>query len=209
MDTRLERALAVGTSHLRPSEQGHAPGSFCSPCFPRAYRTLLRRVENALYRAPQRLQVLVPNDMEALFKRGPSFEAGVDLVLVLQPTAISQQQQEVTGPAVAAVPTDVVVEVVGRLQRTAMSAGSVQVSCGADVMSLDTRYVWMARFLHEGDAQRFLRSHVVMELGAGLGTGTAAAAAAASLPQGQGGALTITSLVLIEVGAVKQSKQGM
>ncbi|GLC41701.1 hypothetical protein PLESTB_000686500 [Pleodorina starrii] len=155
-------------------------------------------------------KVLVPSDMEALFKRGPAFESGVDLVLVLQPASASQgqgqQQQQV-------VPSEVVVELAGRLQRAAMAANAVQVSVGADVMSLDTKYVWMARFPQEDSAQRFLRSAAVTELAAGLmaaGSSPPAAAAEAGQAQAGGqvqGGLTLVSMALIEVGAVEQSQR--
>ncbi len=100
--------------------------------------------------------MLVPNDMEALFKRGPSFETGVDLVMVLQPSAPAAAAAKGAGPEGAGpaaqqpAQVSVVVEVVGRLQRAAMAANSVQVSCGVDVMSLEPKYIWMARFLQVG-----------------------------------------------------------
>ncbi|GIM07379.1 hypothetical protein Vretimale_11534 [Volvox reticuliferus] len=130
--------------------------------------------------------------MEALFKRGPAFETGVDLVLVIQPTLPQQP------PAM-----DVIVELMARLQRTALAANSVQVSCGVDVMSLDPQYMWMARFPQEECAQRFLRSPAVAELATDLDIGTAP-----SEPS-RAGALALTSLALIEIGAVKQSRQSL
>lgn len=98
---------------------------------------------------------MVPNDMEALFKRGPAFDVGVDLVLMLEPAAaVSPAAAEAAvaaaegsaAPAAAAVPMDVVVDVVGRMQRAALALSAVQVSCGQDVMALDSRFVWMGRF---------------------------------------------------------------
>lgn len=101
----------------------------------------------------RRVQVLVPNDMEALFKRGPAFDTGVDLVLKLRPLQDKQQQQQQEGsssspgPAAAPAASPEVVAAVGKLQAAAMAEGCVQVSCGYDTMNLQPQYVWMGRFL--------------------------------------------------------------
>lgn len=93
----------------------------------------------------------MPNDMEALFKRGPAFDTGVDLVLKLRPLQDKQQQQQEgsgsPGPAAAPAASPEVVAAVGRLQAAAMAEGCVQVSCGYDTMNLQPQYVWMGRFL--------------------------------------------------------------
>ncbi|KXZ49102.1 hypothetical protein GPECTOR_23g33 [Gonium pectorale] len=169
--------------YYRFSSQAQAERFIAGPAFADAKARLLGQgtVSLAIW------QVLVPNDMEALFKRGPVFETGVDLVLALQP------------PSGQAPPPDVVVEVVGRLQRAALAATSVQVSCGVDVLSVEATYMWMARFSEEGSAQRFLRSPVVLEL--------AAAQKAAGQDSVPAAPLSLVSMVLIEVGSVEQSKQ--
>ncbi|EFJ46474.1 hypothetical protein VOLCADRAFT_92979 [Volvox carteri f. nagariensis] len=182
-------AAARAAVYYRFSSQAQAERFVAGPVFADAKARLLGSGSVSL----SLWKVLVPNDMEALFKRGPAFETGVDVVLVLQPA--SQEQP---------VATDVLVELVGRLQRAALVANSVQVSCGADVMSLDTQYMWMARFPQEDNAQRFLRSPVVAELATGLSVGSACAAPSKEL---QSGGLTLSSMALIEVGAVEQSKQ--
>ncbi|GIL86644.1 hypothetical protein Vretimale_11534 [Volvox reticuliferus] len=185
---RDRSAAARAVVYYRFSSQVQAERFVAGPVFAEAKARLLGtgNVSLALWK------VLVPNDMEALFKRGPAFETGVDLVLVIQPTLPQQP------PAM-----DVIVELMARLQRTALAANSVQVSCGVDVMSLDPQYMWMARFPQEECAQRFLRSPAVAELATDLDIGTAP-----SEPS-RAGALALTSLALIEIGAVKQSRQSL
>lgn len=113
-------------------------------------------------------KVFVPNDMEALFKRGPAFDAGLDLVLLLQ--RAPQAEAEAFRMTVS------------ELQAAALSGGpdgtsaAVQVSAGVDVLSLDERYVLMARFTREDHARRFLASKAVAELMAGRGVGRLLAA---------------------------------
>ncbi|GLI67641.1 hypothetical protein VaNZ11_011890 [Volvox africanus] len=189
--SRDSNAAARAAVYYRFSSQVQAERFVAGPVFAEAKARLLGtgNVSLALWK------VLVPNDMEALFKRGPAFEAGVDLVLVMQPASPQQP------PAM-----DAIVELMGRLQRTALAANSLQVSCGVDVMSLDPRYMWMARFPQEDCAQRFLRSPAVAELATGMDVGTAGSAT--SEPS-RSGALALTSLALIEIGAVKQSRQSL
>ncbi|PNW73251.1 hypothetical protein CHLRE_14g625000v5 [Chlamydomonas reinhardtii] len=190
--------------YYRFSSQAQAERFVAGPAFADAKARLLGSAAVSL----SLWKVMVPNDMEALFKRGPAFDVGVDLVLMLEPAAaVSPAAAEAAvaaaegsaAPAAAAVPMDVVVDVVGRMQRAALALSAVQVSCGQDVMALDSRFVWMGRFPQEEAAQRFLRSPVVQEL---------VAAAAAASPDASKPALALTSAAIIEVGAVDQSKQG-
>ncbi|KAG2423431.1 hypothetical protein HXX76_015302 [Chlamydomonas incerta] len=184
--------------YYRFSSQAQAERFVAGPAFADAKARLLGSgtVSLSLWK------VTVPNDMEALFKRGPAFDVGVDLVLMLEPagaeTAVAAADEGAEAPAAATVPTEVVVDVVGRMQRAALALSAVQVSCGQDVMALGSRFVWMGRFPQEEAAQRFLRSPVVQEL----------AAAAAAAPDASKPALALTSAAVIEVGAVDQSKQG-
>ncbi|KAG2429971.1 hypothetical protein HYH02_013922 [Chlamydomonas schloesseri] len=195
--------------YYRFSSQAQAERFVAGPAFADAKARLLgsSAVSLSLWK------VMVPNDMEALFKRGPAFDVGVDLVLTLEPAgavaaaaaaaataapAAAAAEGAAAAPAAASVPMDVVVDVVGRMQRAALALSAVQVSCGQDVMALDTRFVWMGRFPQEEAAQRFLRSPVLQEL----------AAAAAAAPGVDTPALALTSASMIEVGAVDQSKQG-
>ncbi|KAG2492290.1 hypothetical protein HYH03_009530 [Edaphochlamys debaryana] len=185
--------------YYRFSQQAQAEKFVAGPVFADAKARLIKSSTVSL----SLWKVLVPNDIEALFRRGPAWETGVEALLVLQPTAapaVAAGAKGIAAPAPApALPMDVVVETVGRLQQTALAAGCVQVSCGADVMSLDTKLVWTGRFPSEDGAQRFLRSPVVAELARGLG--------GLGVEGGEAGPLTLASLALIEVGSVDQSKQ--
>ncbi|GFR44454.1 hypothetical protein Agub_g5686 [Astrephomene gubernaculifera] len=223
--------------YYRFSSQAQAERFVAGPAFSDAKSRLLGSgtVTLALWK------VLVPNDMEALFKRGPAFEAGVDLLLFLEPAAAAEQtaakEAERTvgaaeaatseaagaGPAVAtgqavgpaALQPEMLVELVGRLQEQALAAGSVQVSCGEDVTSLEPRFVWMARFPHEESAQQFLRSPLVEQLATAEGRRYTAPGPAAGadgqqqleVQRKQGPALFLSTFVVIEVGDVQQSKQ--
>ncbi|PNH09485.1 hypothetical protein TSOC_003882 [Tetrabaena socialis] len=137
-------------------------------------------------------KVLVPNDMEALFKRGAAFDTGVDVILSLEPAAGAE------APAV-----DLIVETVGRLQSAAMAVNSVQVSCGADLLSMTSKLMWMGRFPQEESAQRFLQSPAVVELSSALRSPGASPSTTSHGP------LALTSVALIEIGAVEQSKERM
>ncbi|PNH09489.1 hypothetical protein TSOC_003884 [Tetrabaena socialis] len=183
--TRDGAGLLQAAVYHRFSEQAEAQHFVEGPAFADADARLLGSATVSL----SLWEVLVPNNEDALLKQGPAFDTGVDVILSLEPAA-----------GAAAPTADLIAETVVRLQSAATETNSVQVSCGADLLSMTPKLMWMGRFQREENAQRFLRSPTIAQLSSAL---RSPGSNPSTTP------LVLTSVALMEVGLVEEPEESV